>query len=201
MKSFDITRSWTRLTAGLAILAVSLLGDVIPGSPLANPFSNISARNAFNVRPVPPPPEAKPPEPAPPSELVKVSLAGLGNLGGRKVAFLVIDPKNAKPSVDYYTLGEGDTAPDGYNLTVVSVDEANDTVMVRNNGREVAMDFKSSALKDAAKSPPIVDFTPGTPSEADRTGFPRVISVNLPTPGAQEGFSGGGRFAHSRFKN
>jgi hypothetical protein len=129
-------------------------------------------------------------DPPPPAEKINASLAGFGNLNGQKVAFLAIQPKDAKNGMEYYTLGEGESAPDGYDLKVVSVDEENETVKVLNNGQEVAMNFKDNALKGGGGPPVPAPGQPGFIPGAN-PNLPRAIPINGQPPPGAAGMGGG----------
>lgn len=118
-----------------------------------NPFAVIAVRNAFGVKTSTP--KVEPAPTPPPVEKIKVSLAGVGELDGHKMAFLVVYPPSPGPHTEpeYLTLSEGETAQDGYNLKAISIDEDNETVRVENNGQDVTLNIKDDGLKPTGQTP------------------------------------------------
>lgn len=124
-----------------------------PSATPANPFSSLTNRNAFGIKPPPLPPEPAPVQPAvPPPNLF---LTGVSVLNGLKRAYLVVTKANGKQP-EYLAVDEG---YDNDGLQVLGIDPRKQVVRVRNMGNEVTLNFKENGLKSVAAAPP-----PGVPS-------------------------------------
>ena len=125
-------------------------------------------------------------EPPPPIEKLNVSLTGVRNYNGKKEAYFVIQPKDAKNGPDYLTIAEGETAPSGYDFKVLSIDEDEPTVKVKNTGEEVVMNMKDNAYKGGPQNNGLVPA--GVPGVFPGGGPPRVLTTaNSPAVGGGGG--------------
>jgi hypothetical protein len=143
-------------------------------------YASIVERNVFGLKPPPPPPDPEASKP-PPSN---ITLTGIITLGGKK-ALMTTPPTGGKPGVpatpESYILKEGERQG---AIEVLSIDEVNFVVKVRNAGQEQTLDFKNNGPKLAAGPPPappqgMPGAMPGQP------GFnPANVGRPAPTPGA-----------------
>lgn len=165
----------------LRIIAVGLLlsfsSFAVPSDPGGSPYSVIVTRNPFELKP--PPPPAPPPEPPkpPPSNL---ELTGISKIFGKLQAFFNVKEQNGKSSSKMLTLGE---APED-GIEVLSIDEKEGEVKVRNRGVESVLTFTKNAPK-IASGPPPAGFVP-PPAAAPQPAFAPPTSVfsepNAPAP-------------------
>ena len=154
-------RRWTLVAAlgcgfsGLAVRAVVPSDDAaaVPVAPVvaeapANPYSVITNRNAFGIKPPAPPAEPVPVAPvvAPPN----LFLTGISHLHGLKRAYLVVNRPNGK-TPDYLSVDEG---YDVDGLKVLGIDHKKQTVRVMNSGTELTLNFKDNGIKGAPAPPP-----------------------------------------------
>ena len=165
---------------------VPAVTNAVPATP-GQPYAIIPVRNAFGVHP--PPPQVEPTvEAPPPIEKLNVSLTGVRNYNGKKEAYFVVQPKDPKNGPDYITITEGETAPSGYDFKVLSIDEDEPTVKVKNTGEEVVMNLKDNGYKGGPQGNGLVPA--GVPGVFPGGGPPRVVpTANPPTVG---GAGGGG---------
>jgi hypothetical protein len=177
--------------------AVAPTGAVTPGGE--NPYTVITNRNAFGIRP-PPDPEVLPP-PAPPAPPPNVFLTGVSHQNGVKKAFFVINRPGSKVP-DYETAVEGDELQD---LKVTEINAKEGKVRVLVSGREVVLNFADNGLK--ANTGPAVPNVPGRPGSGTVPqpvapvptapgggGSPVVIGrggVNLGVPGSSTALGSG----------
>lgn len=144
-------------------------------------YSPIVERNVFGLKPMPPPPDTSKANEPPPSN---ITLTGIITLGGKR-ALMTTPPTGGKPGVpatpESYILREGERQG---AIEVLSIDEVNFVVKVRNAGQEQTLDFKNNGPKLAAGPPPTP--SPGAPGVfPGQPGFnPGAVARPMPLPGA-----------------
>lgn len=122
---------------GLAFLPFfALLAEEAP-----NPYEAIIFRNAFGLKPPPPPQPVTPPSTAQRS-LPELTLTGIADFSFKKWALLVATERGKPPKS--YTLTEGQQA-DG--LEVIGIDVHAGTVRVRLEDSELMLSFKEQEHK------------------------------------------------------
>jgi hypothetical protein len=126
------------------VLAGVLWAGVWTGQGAENPYQDIVVRNAFALKPIPPP-DLTPP--APTLAPVDVMLTGLTDFGGSKKAFLQVVDKTAGKKPEFPILEEGGAQGP---VEVVSIDIPKGTVVVRINGSEKTLDINKDAPKTGA---------------------------------------------------
>jgi len=151
-------------------------------------YAPIVERNVFGLKPIPPP---GPPgeEKAPPSN---ITLTGIITLGGKR-ALMTTPPSGGKPGASaipqYYILREGERQGD---IEVVSIDEVNFVVKVKNAGQEQSLNFKDNGAKLPAGTP-VPPPMPGAPGGMPgQPGFnPGAVARPMPLPGGATTPAGG----------
>lgn len=108
---------------------------------VTNAYITLTNRNAFNIKPppTPPPPELVAPVVAPPN----LFLTGFSHLNGLKKAYLVVNKPNARQA-DYLAVEEG---YDNDGLQILAIDTRKQTVLLKNSGTELTLNFKDNGLK------------------------------------------------------
>ena len=143
-------------------------------------YASIVERNVFGLKPPPLPPGPEDSKP-PPSN---ITLTGIITLGGKK-ALMTTPPTGGKPGVpatpESYILKEGERQG---AIEVISIDEVNFVVKVRNAGQEQTLDFKNNGPKLAA-GPPTAP-PPAAPGVfPGQPGFnPGAVARPMPLSGA-----------------
>jgi hypothetical protein len=179
----------TPANAGADTDADAEAGDAAaPAEPEAprHPYSAISERNVFALKPPPPPPE-------PPSEkapALKITLTGITTILGNKRALLETPAEPAKPGQpakgkQFYMLTEGQRDGD---LEVLQIDEVAGTVKVRNSDITETLSFEKNGNKPMTA--PAVAGQPGVipPPIGGMSPIPAPPSATPTIPGV----SGGG---------
>src|SRR5437660_1223069 len=140
----------------------------------ANPYSGIVDRNVFGLKP--PPPPAPPQEPAkPPSNIV---LTGITTLSGKKRCFITVTgvPRAGAPAApESMMLMEGQREE---NIEIVSIDEKNGVVNLKEGEAAVTISFKENGVKGG---PPPALVGGGAPAPAP--GAPYQPNPFTPTQG------------------
>jgi len=169
-----------------------------------SPYEDIIARNAFALKPLPPPADPNELVKAPP---VKITLTGITTIIGKRALLETPAPSGKAatpggPSKLYYMLRVGEKEGD---IEVVDIDERTGTVKVKNAGQEFTLSFE----KDGSKLPntpapvglpgalPGVTPPPGgypmaspmKTAEAGMGGFPALPSRTVRTPNGGSGAS------------
>ncbi len=117
------------------------------GKPDAgNPFIRLTSRNAFGIKPPPPPAPILPTVVSNPPVTLPIFVTGFSMLKGAKKVYLVVNRPGAK-GPDYVTAAEGEEF-DGFQ--VVAIDPRKETVRVLNGGNEVTLNFKDNGMKAVA---------------------------------------------------
>jgi len=142
-------------------------------------YAPIVERNVFGLKPMPPPVDTSKDAEPPPSN---ITLTGIITLGGKR-ALMTTPPTGGKPGVpatpESYILKEGERQG---SIEVISIDEVNFVVKVRNAGQEQTLDFKNNGPKLAAGAPAAPP--PGAPgTKPGQPGFnPGAIARPMPMP-------------------
>lgn len=142
-----------------------------------NPYQDIVTRNAFALKPLPPPVPAG--ENTPPPSPVDVLLTGISTLGGtKKVLLQITDKSPGKNKTEYPPpLVEGDIQG---RVEVVSINSDEGKVVIKIDGNEKTLGFDKDAPKagGAAPNPPamIPGMMPGMPPPVNPAG-------TVPLPG------------------
>lgn len=123
-------------------------------------YQQISDRNAFSLKPIPPPPD---PNTQAVTQQVNITFTGITSYQGVKKAYFRI-PDGTKPGQFLYpTIREGER--DGA-LEVVSINDKAGTVSIKNAGMPMTLDFETHGNKIAGAmamvAPPA--GAPGLPS-------------------------------------
>jgi hypothetical protein len=198
------------LTGGLLLPTVGLLAAASD-----NPYKSITARNSFAlVAPPPPAPVEQPPPPA------NIKLTGISTLWGDKRAMLMVQDTSGpgKPDLSYI-LREGQR--DG-QVEVLSIDDKNGIVKVKNAGVVSSLSFDQNGIKvaglpvpppagssvarppNALPAPPAPGSTisptmTGIPQPPPRSGLRQVPTrqLRLPNSSSPAGVMVGGSAASS----
>ncbi len=153
----------------------------LPSSPSQDsPYQAIMGRNAFGLRPVPPP--APPPET--PVNVIPsaLKLTGITTLIGKRAMFLVQEP-NKKEAVYSDLLREGDKDGSITNLEVLHIDDLTGEVKVVYGGKEMTLNFAQNGIQPPVGAAPTAPGAgpgaiPGRPG-----GVPTIAPP--PVPGQQ----------------
>lgn len=142
-----------------------------------NSYISLTNRNAFGIKPppTPPPPELVAPVVAPPN----LFLTGFSHLNGLKKAYLVVNKPNARQA-DYLAVEEG---YDNDGLQILAIDTRKQTVLLKNSGTELTLNFKDNGLKPnsvPAGAPGVVN----PPGVAPYRGVPPPPAVSGQTAAA-----------------
>jgi hypothetical protein len=141
----------------------------------ANPYRRLTLRNAFAIKPPPPPaPVLPPPAVTNPPVTLPIFVTGFSLLKGVKKVYLVVNRPGSK-SPDYVTASEGEEF-EGFQ--VIEINPRQESVRVLNAGNEVTLNFKDNGMKSVAGGAGTV---PGGPS-----------SIPAPRPSAGVGAAGAG---------
>ena len=151
-----------------------------------NPYQVIVTRNAFALKP--PPPPVDPTKNEPPPSPVDVLLTGISTLSGTKKALLQITDKSPSKAgkTDFPPpLEEGDVQG---RVEVVSIDAVANQVLIKIDGNEKTLSFEDKdAPKPGAAPPPGArpgaPGMPGMPGGPRGPGMPGNPGYPLPTPG------------------
>lgn len=147
-------------TAWVCLLGACLFAPVLRTLADAKPYDVIPDRNVFKLKPLPPPPDPNAVPPTPPSN---VTLTGITDILGDKMALMEEQPQG-KPKI-YLMLSEGQRDGD---VTVVSINQTASTVTIKNVDQTQTLDLNAAA-KRAASASTVASVNPG--------GSP------IPTPG------------------
>ena len=174
----------TRTLAGLlSALALGSSIVVTDAEVRDNPYQVIVTRNAFALKPPPPPVDPAAAKNEPPPSPVDVVLTGIATLGGNKKALLQITDKSpSKAGKTEYPppLVEGDIQG---RVEVVSIDAENNKVVIKIDGNEKTLGFND---KEAAKpaGPAGAPAAPGAPPPATGPSFPSPFGTPAPVAAA-----------------
>jgi hypothetical protein len=127
--------------AGTFIGLASLPFFALIAEESTNPYEAIIFRNAFGLKPPPPPQPVTPPSTAQ-KPLPELALTGIADFSFKKWALLVATERGKTPRT--YTLTEGQQA-DG--LEVLTIDVHTGTVRVRLDGAELTLSLKEQEHK------------------------------------------------------
>jgi len=133
-------------TAWVCLLGACLFAPVLRTLADANPnqYSVIADRNVFKLKPLPPPPDPNATPPTPPSN---VTLTGITDILGDKMALMEEQPQG-KPKI-YLMLSEGQRDGD---VTVVSINQPGGTVTIKNVDQTQTLDLNAAAKRAASAS-------------------------------------------------
>jgi hypothetical protein len=140
----------------------------------SNPYESIVARNPFQLREPPPPPDPNELAKTPPPPLATVEVTGVLNMLSKKKAFLEIVPGPGKPS-DKRTLEEGDRVD---MVEVLFIDVENSEVRINNGGVITNIALKSPAKAPAGPAGSVPGVQPGFPPPV----FPPNTSAGIVPP-------------------
>lgn len=143
--------------------------------------SVITNRNVFGLREPAPPPAP----PAPPAPKTTVKLTGILNILSSKRAVLVISEQGKQPVSK--VLKEGDSEG---SVEVLSIDEKEGIVKIKNDNQEVSLNFKDDGVKPPTAAPMPATPVPGVPGQPPVPGAPGSPVAQTPGvvyPGAQPG--------------
>ena len=166
----------------LMALLLSLNAPAVTVNTGSGAYAIIVVRNPFDLKsPVVAPPP--PPLEAFPSNL---ELTGIYVKFGRKQVLFNVKNRNGPPSSKMLTVGE---VIDG--IEVLSINETEGEVLVRNRGIETLLTFAKNGAKIPSGSPPVVApqiqppaVNTGTPiqlNEGDARGLGAMAEVSIPT--------------------
>lgn len=167
----------------VAFVGLAAAVNLLAGSGLLadNPqsYQAIVVRNAFRLKPIPPPAPEPVQTSAPP---VNVKFTGITTFGGAKKAYFMI-PDTSNPSVPnsflYPALEEGQS---GNGIELVKINEQDYSVKILLGGQPKVLNFKdngnlSAPVAIAAGGPP---GAPGMPGAPGGPGVPRVVPLQNP---------------------
>jgi len=159
--------TWVCAAAAVVLWASAVSAD--------NRYGPIVERNVFGLKPPAPPTDTEASKP-PPSN---ITLTGVITLGGKR-ALMTTPPPAAKPgtppaTAQSYILREGERQGE---IEVISIDEVNFVVKVKNSGQEQTLNFKDNGPKMPAGTP-VPPPTPNAPA-----GMPGQPAFN-PGPGTK----------------
>lgn len=167
----------------LWFLIPGVIAGLCCGQAPANPYMVITNRNAFGLQPEQPLP--KPEELRPPP--AKVRLEGIMSLMGTKRAILRLLKQGVPPGQEpVLMLAEGERDQD---VEVVSIDEENNTVKIRNQGvvMDITFEKERPGLGGGGPAPAAVPAAPqlrpgfgGTPTP--QLGPPPQAPTAVPVP-------------------
>ncbi|HEX3989105.1 MAG TPA: hypothetical protein VHZ30_06715 [Verrucomicrobiae bacterium] len=112
----------------------------------ANPYTIISERNVFHLKPIPPPPALELPK----VELPDIKLSGFLKIGKSTHVLFACISKDKKKEPIYYDLSEGQK--DGI-VEVLKIREEKGEVDILNSGMPATLTLKSDSLELAGATP------------------------------------------------
>lgn len=145
----------------------------------ANAYKVIIERNAFGLKPPPPPEVVKAPEP--PKPTTDVTLTGITSMLGKTKAYLVTKEQGKNES-EYHSLATGDKAG---SVEVLEIDEKAGTVKILNSGQPTILNFKDHGAKATAAAAPAPGLAPGMvalPGGRPMISLPSAGGSRPPTP-------------------
>lgn len=166
---------------------VYLAGVLAAGTALGsltdnNPYHSIVDRNAFALRPPPPLPTNN-------TQVVEIpaniKFTGITSTSGKKMAWFMIPAKDAKSSVEYYNVIEGERNSGGQGgIEVTKVFEEKGEVQINFAGKPMTLSFEKNGLKPVAVAAAAPVPMPGQPA-----GLP--IPIPIPNQPQPQTFPGG----------
>jgi hypothetical protein len=149
----------------------------VPSGPSQDsPYQAIMGRNAFGLRPIPPP--APPPE-VPVNVIPSaLKLTGITTLIGKRAMFLVQEPSK-KEAVYSDLLREGDKDGSITNLEVLHIDDLTGEVKVVYGGKEMTLNFAQNGIQPPVGAAPTT--APGAVPGAV-PGRPGAVATVAPPP-------------------
>jgi hypothetical protein len=161
------------LAGGLSFLPVA---RAVPADD--NPFRGIIDRNAFNLAPLPPPPDPAASNP-PPSN---IKLTGIVKIFDKKEAMLLVqDPGPGQKTPESYILGEGERQE---QVEVLEIDEQAGSVKLKNAGVLATLTFEKDGVKapggGGPPPPPAGIGMPPTPARAGLSAPPGLRQIPPP---------------------
>jgi hypothetical protein len=143
------TRGWAAVIVAPALLLVPAQGFAL--SLENNPYKVITDRNAFGLKSPAPPPL---PPAAPVEKPINIKLTGISRIGNVTRAHLMVeDPK--QPGQQLFMNLADDPNKDNTKqgaVEVLEINQAKETVRIRNGGNEVTLNFKDNG--NTTKGPP-----------------------------------------------
>ncbi len=110
-------------------------------------YQTIVDRNPFGLNPPPPPPPLETVSNTPPAN---IKITGFATIFGKKRAFFVIQPKDAKEMPQYINLAEGER--EGV-LEIVNIAEENGEARIKNAGVEMVLSLQNNGMNPAKIAP------------------------------------------------
>lgn len=162
----------SRILAGLISSAIlGSTGGVLQANVGDNPYGMIVERNAFALKP-PPPPQTNAPV-QPPAPPVDVFLTGISTLGGTAKVLLQIHDKAPGKKPEFPPpLKEGDVQD---RVEVVSINAEAGSVEIKLDGKDRTLTFEKDSPKSTAAAPAAVNPAGTTPIRP-------AIPIPVPTP-------------------
>lgn len=175
-------RIGNRLCCGLALVGLAWPMLAVTSESGGNPYLVVVERNAFDLKPIAPPPDPNIPPPQPPS---KITLQGITVLFGKKQVLLKVNdpPEPGKPPKERaIIMDEGERRG---ALEVVRINPDTREVEFKDSGTPVTLNLtnfiaKTPAAAPGAIPPPGIPMVPGVP----RPGMPAMPAVPVPNPSA-----------------
>ena len=172
---------------------IYLAGVLAAGSAVGaltdnNPYHPIIDRNAFALRPPPPPVNTIPQVVEIPAN---IKFTGITSSGGRKTAWFMIPAKDATKPVEYYNVIEGEINSDGKGgIEVTKIIEEKGEVQINFGGKPMTLSFDKNGLKPVAvaTAPVPMPLPPGSPIPMPVPNQPQVA----PSGGTAVPIQGGG---------
>jgi hypothetical protein len=171
----------SRLLSGLTLFGLvwpALAGATDGGE---NPYIIVTNRNAFDLKPIPPPADPNIPPPAPPT---KITLQGITVLFGKKQVLLKIPapPEAGKPPKELpLIMEEGDRQG---TIEVLRIDPETRDVEFKDSGNLVKLNLKDFVTKTPGAPvgavPPPGPLVPGVPRPVV-PGVPMPMPIATPT--------------------
>jgi hypothetical protein len=159
----------------LSGLLLSTTAQALTPDSGSYPYSGITNRNVFSLKPPTPVEQPKPPPPP----VSKITLTGITTIFGKKMALMTAQaparpPEPAKQ--ESYMLAEGERDKE---LEVISIDEKAGVVKVNNGSNVETLDFVNNGAKLVSAPPPMAGGSPGgipQPGMPGAAGAPGILS-------------------------
>jgi hypothetical protein len=169
-----------RLLSGLTFLGLASVTLAITSEGGGNPYQVLLERNAFDLKPIPPPVAVNTPPPAAPS---KITLQGITVLFGKRQVLLKVAeaPEPGKPPKGDVPLIMNEGERRGA-LEVVRIDPDSREVEFKDSGTPVTLNLTNFITKTPAAAAGMIPPPPGIPMLPGGVPRPAIPNVPLPTP-------------------